>query len=43
MCGAPKRTPDGVRCAHFPSVVTIIMDQKVQLINPLNFGELYVT
>jgi hypothetical protein len=35
------RTPDGVRCAHFPSVITTIMDQKVQLINPLNLGELY--
>jgi hypothetical protein len=28
-------------CAHFPSVITTIMDQKVQLINPLNLGELY--
>jgi hypothetical protein len=27
--------------AHFPSVITTIMDQKVQLINPLNFGELF--
>jgi hypothetical protein len=34
-----SRTPDGVRCAHFPSVITTIMDQKVQLINPLNLGE----
>jgi hypothetical protein len=24
-----------------PSVITTIMDQKVQLINPLNLGELY--
>jgi hypothetical protein len=36
-----SRTPDGVRCAHFPSVITTTMDQKVQLINPLNLGELY--
>jgi hypothetical protein len=36
-----SRTPDGVKCAHFPSVVTTIMDYKVQLINPLNLGELY--
>jgi hypothetical protein len=28
-------------CEHFPSVVTTIMDYKVQLINPLNLGELY--
>jgi hypothetical protein len=36
-----SRTPDGVRGGHFPSVITTIMDQKVQLINPLNLGELY--
>jgi hypothetical protein len=36
-----SRTPDGVWCAHFPSVVTTIMYYKVQLINPLNLGELY--
>jgi hypothetical protein len=36
-----SRTSDGVRCAHFPSVITTIMDQKVQLINLLNLGELY--
>jgi hypothetical protein len=36
-----SRTPDGVQCAHFPSVVITIMDYKVQLINPLNLGELY--
>jgi hypothetical protein len=36
-----SRTPDGVRCAHFPSVITTIMDHKVQLIKPLNLGELY--
>jgi hypothetical protein len=35
-----SRTPDGVRCAHFPSVIITIMDQKVQLINTLNLGEL---
>jgi hypothetical protein len=34
-------TPDGVRCVNFPSVVTKIMDEKVQLINPLNLGELF--
>jgi hypothetical protein len=33
--------PDGIRCAHFPSVITTIMDHKVQLIKPLNLGELY--
>jgi hypothetical protein len=27
-----SRTPNGVRCAHFPSVITTIMDQKVQLL-----------
>jgi hypothetical protein len=36
-----SRMPDGIRCAHFPSVITTIMDQKVQLIYPLNLGELY--
>jgi hypothetical protein len=38
-----SRMPDGVRCAHFStgSVVTTIVDYKVQLINPLNLGELY--
>jgi hypothetical protein len=36
-----SRTPDGIRCAHFRSVDTTIMDYKVQLINPLNLGELY--
>jgi hypothetical protein len=36
-----SRTPDGIRCGHFPSVITTIMDYKVQLINPLNLGELY--
>jgi hypothetical protein len=30
-----SRTPDGVRCAHFPTVITTIMDQKVQLLKPL--------
>jgi hypothetical protein len=35
MCGATERL------AHFPSVITTIMDQKVQLINPVNLGELY--
>jgi hypothetical protein len=27
-----SRTPDGVRCAHFPNVITTIMNQKVQLL-----------
>jgi hypothetical protein len=27
--------------AHFPSVITTIMDHKVQLLKPLNLGELY--
>jgi hypothetical protein len=36
MCGAPER----LTCAHFPSVIPTIMDYKVQLINPLNLGEL---
>jgi hypothetical protein len=41
MFGAPERlTVFGARM-HFPSVITTIMDQKVQLINPLNLGELY--
>jgi hypothetical protein len=31
-----SRTPDGFPCVHFPSVITTIMDQKVQLLNPLN-------
>jgi hypothetical protein len=26
-----SQTPDGFRCAHFPSVITTIMYQKVQL------------
>jgi hypothetical protein len=34
---------DGVRCAHFPSVITTIMDQKVQLLKPLNKRELNTT
>jgi hypothetical protein len=44
MFNAPRfnsEKDDGVRCAHFPSVITTIMDQKVQLIDPLNLGELY--
>jgi hypothetical protein len=31
-----SRTPYGVRGAHFPCVITTIMDQKVQLLKPLN-------
>jgi hypothetical protein len=37
MCGAPERlTPRSVRCYHN-------MDQKVQLLKPLNFRELRAT
>jgi hypothetical protein len=38
-----SRTPAGVRCAHFPSFITTIMDHKVQLLKPLNKSELYAT
>jgi hypothetical protein len=38
-----SRMPDGVRCAHFPSVITTIIDHKVQLLKPLNIRELYTT
>jgi hypothetical protein len=34
-----NRTPAGVRCAHFPSVITIIMDHKPQLLKPLSKRE----
>jgi hypothetical protein len=37
MCGAPERR------AHFPSVITTIIDQKVQLLKPVNERELYTT
>jgi hypothetical protein len=37
-----SRTPDGVRCAHFPSFITIIIDHNVQFLKPLNLGELYI-
>jgi hypothetical protein len=37
------RTPAGVRCAYLPSVITIIMDQKQQLLKPLNQRELCTT
>jgi hypothetical protein len=45
-----SRTPVGVRCAHFPGVITTIMDQKVQLLKPQhwtdefalsNFGKIF--
>jgi hypothetical protein len=39
MFGAPERLT-GVRCAHFPSVITSIMDHKVQLLKALNLDEL---
>jgi hypothetical protein len=42
MCGAPERL-HSVRCAHFPSVITTIMDRKVQLLKPLNLFELFTT
>jgi hypothetical protein len=37
------RTPVGVRCAHVLSDNTTIMDQKQQLLKPLNKHELYTT
>jgi hypothetical protein len=37
-----SRTPAGVRCAHFPSFITTIMDQKVHLLKALNKRELYI-
>jgi hypothetical protein len=40
MCGAPER-PKAFGARNFPSVITTIMDQKVQLIKPLNLRELY--
>jgi hypothetical protein len=40
MCGAPERL---TACAHFSSVITTIMDQKVQLLKPLNKRELNTT
>jgi hypothetical protein len=36
-----SRMPNGVRWAHFPSVITTVMDQKVQLLKPLNLRELF--
>jgi hypothetical protein len=38
-----SRTPAGVWYAHFYSVITTIMDQKVQLLKPLKKRELYTT
>jgi hypothetical protein len=38
-----SRMTGGVQCAHFPSVITTIMDHKVQLLKPLNKRELYTT
>jgi hypothetical protein len=38
-----SRMPDGVRCAHFPSIITTITDQKVQLLKPMNYRGLYTT
>jgi hypothetical protein len=38
-----SRTPAGVRCAHFLSEITTIMDHKLQLLKPLNKCELYAT
>jgi hypothetical protein len=42
MCGA-SRAPASVQCAHFPSVITTIMDEKVQLLKLLNKYKLYTT
>jgi hypothetical protein len=39
--GWRSRTPAGVRGAHLSSVITTIMDQKVQLLKPLTLRELY--
>jgi hypothetical protein len=36
-----SRTPAGVRCANFPSIITTIMDNKRQLLKPLNKPQLY--
>jgi hypothetical protein len=36
-----SQTPAGVRCAYFPSVITTIMDHKLQMLKPLNKRELY--
>jgi hypothetical protein len=38
-----SQTPAGVRCSHFPSVITTKMDHTVQLLKPLNKRELYAT
>jgi hypothetical protein len=42
-CVALPRTPDGVRCALFHSVITTIIDHIVQLLKPLNIRELNTT
>jgi hypothetical protein len=39
MFGAPERLTAFGACTFL--VITTIMDQKLQLINPLNLGELY--
>jgi hypothetical protein len=36
-----SRTPAGIRCAHFASVITKIMDHKGQLLKPVDIRELY--
>jgi hypothetical protein len=43
MCRAPEHLAVGVRCEHFSSVITTIMDHKLQLLKPLNKRELYAT
>jgi hypothetical protein len=44
MCGAPERlTALGAHTFLQYSVITIIMDQKVQLLKPLNKRELNTT
>jgi hypothetical protein len=35
--------PNACRCAHFPSVITTIMDHKLQLLKPFNIRESYTT
>jgi hypothetical protein len=42
-CVALPNAHDGVRSAHFPSVITTIMDQKVELLKPVKLRELYTT
>jgi hypothetical protein len=44
MCGAPERLPAFGACTlHIPCVITTILDQKLQLLKPLNKRELYAS